>query len=294
MRSGVGSADALRPLDVPVVSALAGVGANLQNHPVVYLAAHVTPEARQSPLLRPHFSTCLRFDSGQDPAMRRDMLMLVMNKSSWHGLGHAVAGLGVGLYLPVSRGSVSLRSADPAVHPRIEFNMLGEARDAERMRSGFQLALELMDDEAVRPLRHELFAAGYSGTVRRLNQPGYRNAVITEVIARILDGPATVRRNIIRFGIAKGERLSTRMREPELDATVRRHAFGMYHPAGTCRMGRADDPASVLDARCSVLGTDGLSVVDASAMPRIPRANTNVPVIMLAERAAELLASGGV
>jgi 5-(hydroxymethyl)furfural/furfural oxidase len=43
-----------------------------------------------------------------------------------------------------------------------------------------------------------------------------------------------------------------------------------------------------------VLGTDGLSVVDASAMPRIPRANTNVPVIMLAERAAELLASGGV
>jgi 5-(hydroxymethyl)furfural/furfural oxidase len=293
LRSGVGSADALRSLGVPVVSALDGVGANLQNHPVVYLAAHVTPEARQSPLLRPHFFTCLRFDSGQDPAMRGDMIMLAMNKSSWHGLGHAVAGLGVGLYLPESRGSVRLQSADPALHPRIEFNMLGEERDAERMRSGFQLALELMDDDAVRPLRHELFAAGYSGTVRRLNQPGYRNAVVTEVIAKILDGPAPVRRNIIRFGIAKGERLRTHMSEPELDKKVRRHSFGMYHPVGTCRMGRPDDPASVLDARCSVLGTDGLSVADASAMPRIPRANTNVPVIMLAERVAELLTERG-
>lgn len=290
MRSGVGPSKALETLRIPVVSALNGVGANLQNHPVVYLAAHLTHTARQARWLRPQFSTCLRFDSGTDPAMRHDGMMLVVNKSSWHGLGHAVAGLGVGLYLPLSRGSVTLRSADPTIHPQIQFNMLQDRRDAERMRVGLRLALDLMDDDAVRPLRHEMFAAGYSATVRRLNRPGMSNAAIAQVLARLLDGPAIVRRTTIRHAIARGDRLGDRVTgEAELDAAVRRYTFGMYHPAGTCRMGRPDDPTSVLDARCSVLGIDGLSVVDASAMPRIVRANTNVPVIMMAERAADFL-----
>jgi 5-(hydroxymethyl)furfural/furfural oxidase len=293
MRSGVGPRKALEALRIPVVSALEGVGANLQNHPVLYLAAHLARDARQPRWLRPQFSTCLRFDSSADPAMRRDMMMLVLNKSSWHGLGHAVAGLGVGLYLPMSRGSVTLRSSDPTVHPQIKFNMLQDAADAERMRRGFRLALELMDDDAVRPLRHEIFTAGYSATVRRLNRPGIRNAAVTEVLARLLDGPPAVRRTMIRCGISRGERLGDRLvSDSELDAAIRRHTFGMYHPAGTCRMGLPDDPASVLDARCSVLGTEGLSVVDASAMPRIVRANTNVPVMMMAERAADLIRAG--
>jgi len=68
---------------------------------------------------------------------------------------------------------------------------------------------------------------------------------------------------------------------------VRRQAFGMYHPAGTCRMGAPDDQLEVGDPACRVIGADGLSVVDASIMPRPVRANTNVPVIMLAEHAAE-------
>ncbi len=59
-----------------------------------------------------------------------------------------------------------------------------------------------------------------------------------------------------------------------------------HHPVGTCRMGRADDPTAVVDASGRVIGLDGLSVIDASIIPRIPSANTHLCVIALAERLA--------
>jgi choline dehydrogenase len=65
-----------------------------------------------------------------------------------------------------------------------------------------------------------------------------------------------------------------------------------YHPVGTCRMGPADDPGAVVDAHGRVHGIDGLWVVDASIMPTIPAANTNLATIMLAERCAAWLGAG--
>jgi 5-(hydroxymethyl)furfural/furfural oxidase len=290
LRSGVGPADQLRRLGIPVVADRAGVGANLQNHPVVYLATHVKPGARQSPGLRPQFNTGLRFTGGDEPGVTGDMMMLVLNKSSWHGVGASVAGLGVTLTGPHSRGSVTLTSADPHALPDVRFRMLTDARDFSRMVHGLGLALELMQDEAVRPLRHEAFSAGYSRVVRRLNQPGRANVLATRLLASLLDGPDPLRRLMIKRGIAKGEVDETRMGEQDwLQGTVRNRSFGTYHPAGTCRIGRPDDPEAVLDPACGVYGVDGLSVVDASTMPTLVRANTNIPVIMLAERAADRL-----
>ncbi len=70
-----------------------------------------------------------------------------------------------------------------------------------------------------------------------------------------------------------------------------RAALGDYvHAAGTCRMGRADDPRAVVDARCRVIGYDALVVCDASVMPNVPRANTHLPTVMIAERVAAWLA----
>jgi len=63
----------------------------------------------------------------------------------------------------------------------------------------------------------------------------------------------------------------------------------IFHPVGTCKMGRADDPMAVLDSQLRVRGIHHLRVVDASAMPYITSGNTAAPTMMMAERVAELL-----
>ena len=288
MRSGVGPARPMEDLGIRVVADLPGVGANLQNHPVVYLGTHLAPGARQPPSLRPAFTTVLRFSSGPGPAANGDLNMLVLNKSSWHGLGRAVAGLGICLMRPDSRGTVSLRSAYPAAPPDIKFRMLTEPSDFDRLLVGFGIACELMIDPEIRALRHEVFAAGYSGVVRRLNRPGPVNAAISTVLSRLLDGPAPLRRELLRWGIASGDTAEARLTDPAWRAmTVRKRSFGTYHPVGTCRMGNEDDSYTVTRTNGAVMGVTGLSVIDASIMPTIPRANTNLPVMMLAEGCAE-------
>lgn len=70
---------------------------------------------------------------------------------------------------------------------------------------------------------------------------------------------------------------------------VRRHCLHYYHPAGTCKMGLASDPFAVIDNKGKVHGLDNLYVADASIMPVIPRANTNMPTLVVAEYIAERL-----
>ena len=74
----------------------------------------------------------------------------------------------------------------------------------------------------------------------------------------------------------------------ELEAFIRAKAETVYHPVGTCRMG--SDDASVVDLQLRVRGVDGLRVIDASVMPTLIGGNTNAPTMMIAERAAELIA----
>jgi choline dehydrogenase len=75
--------------------------------------------------------------------------------------------------------------------------------------------------------------------------------------------------------------------DAELDAFIREHAESAYHPCGTARMGRADDPGAVVDPECRVIGVQNLRVADSSIFPRVTNGNTNAPSIMVGEKAAD-------
>ena len=74
-----------------------------------------------------------------------------------------------------------------------------------------------------------------------------------------------------------------------IDAHIRATAITVHHPLGTCKMARASDPAAVVDPELKVLGIDGRRVVDASVMPDLIGGNINAAVIMIAEKAADLI-----
>ncbi|HEX9535819.1 MAG TPA: choline dehydrogenase [Stellaceae bacterium] len=77
--------------------------------------------------------------------------------------------------------------------------------------------------------------------------------------------------------------------DADIDAHIRATAITVHHPLGTCKMARPNDPAAVVDPELKVLGVDGLRVVDASVMPDLVGGNINAAVIMIAERAADLI-----
>lgn len=92
------------------------------------------------------------------------------------------------------------------------------------------------------------------------------------------------------LGAVQGEWAQIRNRR-DLEETVRRLALHTWHPVGTCRMGPATDPGSVVDHRGGVHSLEGLYVADASLMPTITKGNTNLPTLAIAERIAEYLMS---
>ena len=75
--------------------------------------------------------------------------------------------------------------------------------------------------------------------------------------------------------------------DDELDDFIREHVESAYHPCGTCKMGRADDPMAVVDPEARVIGVDGLRLADSSIFPRITNGNLNGPSIMVGEKAAD-------
>ena len=89
----------------------------------------------------------------------------------------------------------------------------------------------------------------------------------------------------------EGDRPRAAIATPTPSSTryIRATAITVHHPLGTCRMGRPADPTAVVDPELRVLGVDGLRVVDASVMPDLVGGNINAVVIMIAEKAADLI-----
>jgi len=272
MLSGIGPAEHLRSLQIPVRADLPGVGRNLQDHcgsPLV-----LRGDGRGHGYFRQDRGWRLAWNLLEYGMFRRGRLTSVGGEAtSFHvvapssgpatvqiycvpTLGYANTGadavpaadgikLHVTLLRPRSHGSVMLRSADPADPPLVDPNYLGDGVDLQHLLGGMRVAREIA---AASPLRQTLSGELLPGAGSRT--------------------------------------------DAELAAYIRRTARTDWHPVGTCRMGRSDDPMSVVDPSLRVLGVEGLRVIDASAMPNIVSANTNAPTMALADRAMSLLLSG--
>jgi 5-(hydroxymethyl)furfural/furfural oxidase len=148
---------------------------------------------------------------------------------------------------------------------------------------------------ALRQATSDPFPTNYTERARASGVANMKNRVITEVIAKLLDGPAWLRRVLIQRGLMREEySLEELMRDDDaLEHFVRKTATGVRHASCTCRMGAADDPMAVTDNQGRVRGVGGLRVVDASLFPALPRADTNFPTLMTAEKIAELMVNDG-
>jgi 5-(hydroxymethyl)furfural/furfural oxidase len=284
LRSGVGSDTALRALGINVVRNLPGVGQHLQNHPKIELAVHLPSTSVQSSAQRGFGQNCLRYSSRLPGCVERDMGIVVINRASWHALGHRMGALGIAVYRPYSQGTVDLVSADPATPPRVRFNHLSDQRDLHRLVSGLRFALELLSDPAVASVRNEVFFPD-GRIVARLSRRTRRNRLVASALAAMLDLPL-LRRAVLRPALSIKALVHD---EPALQDLVRRHASLSHHVCGTCKMGRASDSGAVVDEACRVRGIEGLRVVDASVFPFIVRGNPHLPVLMIAEKMADMM-----
>jgi 5-(hydroxymethyl)furfural/furfural oxidase len=110
----------------------------------------------------------------------------------------------------------------------------------------------------------------------------------------LLDLPAGLRHLVIKRFLLNGRAFGdVAADDGKLADFVRRNVFGVWHPTGTCRMGDPSDAQAVVDPSGRVIGSENLYVADASVMPRLPTANTNIPTIMIAEKISDALISAG-
>ncbi|MCC7425830.1 MAG: GMC family oxidoreductase N-terminal domain-containing protein [Alphaproteobacteria bacterium] len=290
MRSGVGPAADLAALGVPVVANLPGVGRNLQEHPAIHVSAYLPRPARFNPATGRHLCLNLRYASGSLGETEADMLLNVASRSGWHAVGRRLGTIQAYILRPFSRGHIRLASADSAAPPEVRFGFLSEPRDLARLMDGFRLAASLMAAPTLAPHALDPFPTAISDRVRKVGQVTLANRIKTDILAAILDGPAPLRRMALSRWVNDAAPLATLLADDDaLAAHVRRTVSGVWHPTGTCRMGAADDAMAVTTPGTAVRGVSGLYVADASIMPDVPRCNTNMPTMMVAERASDLI-----
>ncbi|MBV9247634.1 MAG: hypothetical protein JO227_00095, partial [Acetobacteraceae bacterium] len=187
-------------------------------------------------------------------------------------------------------GQVRLASADWRDEPEVEFNLLSDHRDLQRLMDGVRRFGTMHMTPTMQAVTTDPFPASYSDKVRQVGLVNRKNKLLTDAVARLLDGPPTLRSMLIRKLIMEGVTLDDLARDDEaLETFCRKAAVGVWHASCTCRMGAEDDPMAVTDPAGRVRAVDGLRVVDASIFPVVPCANTNFPVLMTAEKVADAM-----
>lgn len=290
IRSGIGPADLVRRIGVSVQADLPAVGRNLQDHPTVAAAAWLRPEARMPKGMRRHLHMAVRYSSGLPGCPAGDMFMLPVNRTAWHPLGGRIGAVLVWVNCAFSLGTVEPRSADPGEEPTVSLNLLGDERDAARLADGVRRLVALFSTPAMRRVAPRPFAGSYSQRVRDFGPVTPRNWAVTATAGAAMDLHAGLRSWMVgRFIAPDGDLDRLIADERLLHAWLRANVAHGWHASGTCRMGRVDDPGAVLDPHCQVRGIRNLRVVDASVMPQIVSANTQLTTMMIAEKASDLI-----
>ena len=265
--SGIGPADRLKNLDIPVVADLPGVGENLRDHLEVYVQYESKQPVSLYPSLQPlgrvkvglewifsktgpgatnHFETggFVRTKPGvRHPNIQYHFLPLAISyDGSIPPVGHGFQ-VHAGPMRPTAKGYVRIRSNDPDDHPEILFNYMGTENDREEMRDGIRLAREIIAQKAF---------------------DRYRGKELTP-------GPEA-------------------KTDDEIDAYVREKGESAYHPTCTCKMGSDNDPEAVVNNEGQVYGVENLRVADASIMPDLISGNTDTPTVMIAEKLSDSIA----
>jgi choline dehydrogenase-like flavoprotein len=264
MQSGIGDPQHLESVGVPVVHALRGVGSNLQDHLDLFVIAECTGDHTYDKYNKPWNAAWaglqyLLFKQGPVASS------LFETGGFWYADKNARSpdiqfhlGLGSGIEAGVERmrnAGVTLNSA--YLRPR--------SRGTVRLASANPAAAPLIDPNYWEdPEDRRRSIEGLRLAREILSQPALRRFVLEE---RLPGRGKATDEELFEYGCA--------------------NAKTDYHPAGTCKMGPASDPRSVVTTDLTVIGLPGLRIVDASVMPRVTSSNTNAPTIMVAEKAAD-------
>lgn len=295
LRSGIGPAEDLRALGIDVVHDLPGVGKNLMEHPLIAVSAFLPPSSRMPDLTEHHDQALLRWTSGIKDAPQGDMHFAIIGRTAWHEIGQRMGTILIWVNKSFSRGEIRLKSADPSAEPEVDFRLLSDPRDTERLKEGFRKAAGILADPNLKGVCGPVFPTSYSERVKKISAPGVWNAIQIRALSGLLDGLVPLRKAIIHTVVTRGLSLKKLLSDDAaLTRFVEQGVAGVWHASGTCRMGSAGDPMAVTDGGGRVHGVTGLRVCDSSIMPSIPRANTNLPTLMLAERLADVIKSGSV
>ncbi len=248
LRSGLGPADQLARLGIPVLHELPHVGRNLMDHPILRATLLLRPQYRAADRDARHTNCCATYSSGLAGGGTRDMILIAYNHRGLaaDGLPGGEGAIGAGLYQAFSRGELVLSSPDPGANPVAEENMLSDERDRIRMRDAVRRLAALAAHPAVARLCHS-----------------------------------------VRFGetsLTPAEAAS--LPADELDSLMLEQCADIQHAAGTCRMTAFEDPRGVVDPDLCVRGVVGLRVADASVMPSDCRANLHFTCVMIGENLA--------
>ena len=295
LRAGIGPVGHLRDMGIPVRQALAGVGQRLMDHPSIALASFLKPGARvTNKETRRHLFLAMRYSSQMGGAPPGDMFVVGATKTSWHAVGEQIGTFILFVNKTFSEtGQVRLSSRNWSDEPEVEFNLLSDKRDLDRIADGIRRLTPLYAHPAMREATSDPFPASYSDKVRQVGEINTKNKILTGIMAKLLDGPGFLRRMLIKNLIMEGfTQEGVCNDEEQAEAFIRKAAVGVWHASCTCRMGADDDPMAVTNNAGRVKGIAGLRVVDASIFPVVPCANTNIPTIMTAEKIADAILAG--